>query len=482
MGKKQTKGITVSKNEDMSEWYNQIIEKAQLAEFSDVKGCLVIRPNGMEIWEQLQATFDKAIKSHGVRNTYFPLFIPEKYFHMEAEHAKGFSPEVAWVTETGNEKLPEKLAIRPTSETIMCASFAKWVRSHRDLPILINQWCNVVRWETKSTRPFLRSREFLWQEGHCLHQTQEENHGFVMRMLEEYRKLFEETMAVPVLVGRKTDKEKFAGAVATFACEGLMPDGKALQMATSHDLGQGFVKTFNIKYQGVDDQEHMPFHNSWGFSTRSIGGMIMVHGDNKGLVLPPRLAYNKAVIIPILFDESKKRVLEACDKIKENLKHYNPILDDRDGYSPGFKFNEYELRGIPIRIEVGPKDVNSNQCVVVRRDNGEKQFIKIDDVAAVIAEELEIMHDYLYEKAKKHLNDSIVTVETWEDFVKQADNGKLVKIPFCGEIECEDHIADKTSGVTSRCIPLEGSEVPDGSKCLHCGKDAKAYTFFSRSY
>jgi len=262
MAKKNTRGITVSKQEDMSEWYNQIIEKAQLAEFSDVKGCLVIRPNGMEIWEQLQATFDKAIKKHGVRNTYFPVFIPEKYFHLEAEHAEGFAPEVAWVTHAGDEPLPEKLAIRPTSETIMCASFAKWVRSHRDLPVLINQWCNVVRWETKSTRPFLRSREFLWQEGHCLHKTREENEGFVLKMLEEYRRLFEEVMAVPVLVGKKTEKEKFAGADSTFACEGWMPDSKALQMATSHDLGQGFVKTFGIRFQDENDNEAMPFHNS----------------------------------------------------------------------------------------------------------------------------------------------------------------------------------------------------------------------------
>ncbi len=482
MAKEMTRGITVKKEEDISEWYNQIIEKAELAEFSEVKGCLVIRPNGMAIWEAMQQFFDKAIKSHGVRNAYFPIFIPEKYFKLEAEHAEGFTPEVAWVTHAGDEPLPERLAIRPTSETVMCTSFARWVRSHRDLPVLINQWCNVVRWETKSTRPFLRSREFLWQEGHCLHATQEENEGFVKLILMEYKRMFEELHAVPVLVGVKTAKEKFAGARNTFACEAFMPDGKALQMATSHDLGQGFVKTFNIRYTGEDGQEHMPFHNSWGFSTRSIGGMVMVHSDNNGLVLPPRIAYNKVVIIPIMFDKSRTDVLKACEKLKQELSEFNPILDDREEYSPGWKFNEYELKGIPIRIELGPRDLDSGQAVLVRRDKKEKQFVKLSDMRSVVAEELEQMHHDLFDKAEEHLKSLMVSVDNWDDFVRLTGEGKLVKIPFCGEPECEDWIKEKTKGVTSRCIPLEGSEVKPGTKCLHCGKDAKYMTFFSRSY
>ncbi|HII71307.1 TPA: proline--tRNA ligase [Candidatus Woesearchaeota archaeon] len=480
MAKEMTRGITVKKEEDIAEWYQQLCLKSEVADFAPVKGCYILRPLGYSLWEGIQAYFNKRMKARGVQNAYFPLFIPESFFYKEAEHAKGFKPEVAWIANT--EEGAERLGLRPTSETIMYDSYSRWLRSWRDLPIRINQWANVVRWETEATKLFLRSREFLWQEGHCVYETKEDCDREVKLFLLEYKEMCEELLAMPVIAGTKTVKEKFAGALYTMSIEGLMPDGKALQCGTSHNLGQGFAKSFNLSFQDKDGEPKTPWQSSWGVSTRLIGGMIMTHSDNKGLVLPPRIAPNKVAIVPILFDASKERVLAACSKAKELLHEYSPILDDREDYSPGWKFNEYELKGVPLRIEIGPKDVDAGQAVVVRRDTGEKEFVKVDDLGRIVPEMLEQMHKDMLEKAEKFMELNTVTADNWDDFIRLSKEGKLVKIPFCGEVECEELIKDKTQGVSSRNIPLEGSETKPGTKCLHCGKDARHFTFFSRSY
>ena len=369
--KEKKMGITVKKEEDMPEWYNQVILKAELADYSAIKGCMVIRPLGYAIWQKIMDTFNARIKKLGVKNAYFPLFIPESFFKKEAEHAEGFSPEVAWI-ENKDEDTKERLAIRPTSETIMYDSYSRWIRSWRDLPLRINQWANVVRWEVQDCKLFLRSREFLWQEGHCVYETEEEVKRETLIYLNEYKKLAEDLMAIPVLTGVKTEKEKFAGAIETTAIEAFMPDGKALQLGTSHNLGQGFAKAFGIEYIGKDEKKHYPWQNSWGVSTRFIGGLIMTHSDDKGLVLPPKIAPDQVVIVPIIFDDTKDKVLKKAKEIKDKLKKYSVIIDDREGYSSGWKFNEWELKGIPIRIEIGPKDIEKKQAVVVRRDTGKK--------------------------------------------------------------------------------------------------------------
>lgn len=479
MAKNQTTaGITVKKEDDMSEWYNQVVEKAELADFSDVKGCIILRPNGYAIWENIQKYFDERIKGLGVRNAYFPVFIPEHYFKMEAEHAEGFTPEVAWVTHAGETPLEEKLAIRPTSETIMYASYAKWIRSHRELPLRINQWCNVVRWETKATRPFLRSREFLWQEGHCVYETEDECDSEAKAMLNEYKVLCETLLAVPVLAGVKTEKEKFAGAKFTYTVEALMPDGKALQCGTSHNLGQGFAKSFNIRFKGKDNKIHVPWQNSWGFSTRLLGAIIMVHGDDKGLVLPPKLAPLQTVIVPILFDESKKKVLKRAWEVREMLE-FSCEVDEREEQTPGAKFNEWEMKGVPFRIEIGPKDLEKDQVVVVRRDTGKKEFVQISELNKFLTKSVEDMQKALYTKAKKFYDDSIVEVNDIDAMASAIKGKKMVKAEWCGSIECEDWIKDKTDGATSRLISFD--EKAKG-KCVQCSKKSKHLVYWSKTY
>jgi len=477
--KEEAKGITVKKEDDMPEWYEQVCLKAELAEFSDVKGCMVVRPNGYQIWEAIMNFFDKNIKKIGVKNAAFPLFIPEHYFKKEQEHAEGFAPEVAWVTEAGDNKIEERLAIRPTSETIISESFKKWLRSYRDLPIRVNQWCSVVRWETQQTKLFLRSREFWWQEGHCIYETKEGCLKEVLQYLEEYRKVSEELLAIPVFAGVKTEKEKFAGAEATYAIEAFMPDGKALQMGTSHELGQGFMKAFGVQFKDKNEKMQTPWYTSWGISTRMVGAVVMVHGDNKGLVLPPRVAYNKVVIVPIFFKE-KDKVLGKCKDLAKDLKQFNPILDDRDEYTPGWKFNEHELMGIPLRIEVGPKDIEKKQAVVVRRDTGKKDFIKLKELKEKIPKILDKMHDDLFDKAKKFVDDNIVEANDFDKFKKAIKDKKIVKCLFCNEEECEDWIKDKADGASSRVYAM-GQKKPKG-KCVHCGKDAKVEIYFSKCY
>jgi prolyl-tRNA synthetase len=479
---KKDVGITAKKEEDMPEWFEQVCLKAELAEFSDVKGCMVIRPNGYAIWENLQEYFNKVIKSHGVRNAAFSLLIPESYFKKEAEHAKGFSPEVAWVTEAGDSKLEERLAVRPTSETLICKSFKKWLRSYRDLPIRVNQWCSVLRWETKQTKLFLRSREFWWQEGHCIYETKEECANETILFLNEYKKLCENILAVPVIAGVKTQKEKFAGAVDTYTVEALMPDGKALQMGTSHFLGQGFMKSFEVQFLGKDEKMHYPFYNSWGFSTRLMGGLIMSHSDNKGLVLPPRIAPNKVVIIPILIGKETEKIVKKAEEIKEHLSEFNPLLDNREEYTPGWKYNEWEMKGIPIRLEIGPKDVEKDQVVLVRRDTGEKDFVKIEDLKKKIPKVLDSMHENLFLKAQKLLKQNTVVAKDFGDLVKGIREKKLVKAKFCNETECEDWIKEKTEGATTRCMPLDDQKIEEGDQCVHCKKPAKCIIYFSKSY
>jgi prolyl-tRNA synthetase len=471
-------GITVKKSEDLSEWYTQVVQKAELADYAPVHGFMIIRPHGMMMWEGIHKFLDTHIQKRGVQNAYFPLLIPESFFRKEAEHAEGFAPEVAWIEqEEGNE---ERLAIRPTSETVICDSFARWVRSHRDLPLKINQWCNVVRWEIKMTKPFLRTREFLWQEGHCLYATHQEEWQDTLYFLEEYVKVMQDLLAIPVIAGKKTDAEKFAGANTTLTIEAWMPDGKALQSATSHDLGQNFSKAFNISFSGEDEKPHFPYQNSWGLSTRTIGAIILVHGDDKGLVLPPRLARNKVVIVPILFEQTKQVVLEGARKLAKELEKFGTLVDEREQYSAGWKFNEWELKGIPLRIEIGPRDLGQNQCVLVRRDTGEKKVLPLHGIEKAIENELEAMHHSMFTKAKAWLDSRIVDVKTMREFDHALEQRKIIRMLFCGRKECEKEIKDKTTA-GSRCIPLNEKPVK-GGLCVQCGKHAEWHTLFSKSY
>ena len=475
-------GLSVKKSEDFNEWYNQVVLKADMIDYSLVSGCIVFKPNSYSIWEKIQEIFDSKIKSSGHKNCYFPMFIPESLLKKEAEHVKGFNPEVAWVTRAGDTELNEKLAIRPTSETIMYESYAKWIRSWRDLPLLLNQWNSVVRWEFKHAKPFLRTREFLWQEGHTAHATKEDAEREVMQQLFEYVDLIENFMAIPVIAGKKTDKEKFAGADYTTTVEAFMPDGKALQMGTSHMLGQNFAKVFGIKFLDKDEKEKFAWQTSWGLSTRTIGAIVMAHGDDKGLILPPKIAPIHIAIVPIVFKENKDAVIAKAKEITKKLKakNYSVELDDRDGYTPGWKFNEWELKGIPLRIEIGPKDVEADQLVLVRRDNNEKQSIKTKDLEKKVEETLNNIQEHLFKKAKDYLIKSIVEVHGFDELVDAIKNKKMAKALFCGEGQCEDHIKDKTEGANCRCIPFE--QKPAHGKCVQCGKEAKFWAIFGKGY
>jgi prolyl-tRNA synthetase family I len=467
-------GITVKKAEDISEWYTQVIQKAELAEYTDVSGCMVIRPRAYAIWEKVQSFFDARIKKMGVQNAYFPSLIPEHLLMKEKEHVEGFSPEVAWVTHGGNSKLAERLAIRPTSETIMYDSYKKWIRSHQDLPLKMNQWCNIVRWEFKNPQPFLRGREFLWQEGHTVFATREESEEEALAILDLYAEVMEELYAIPVLKGKKTDVEKFAGADTTFSIETLLPSGKAVQVATSHMLGQNFSKAFNISYIDKDEKKKHPFQNSWGISTRTIGIMVLMHGDDKGLVIPPRLASLHAVIVPIKIDNPS-----FIEGVQRQLSGYTSFVDDRKNYTPGFKFNDWEMKGVPIRIEVGPRDIEQDQVVLVRRDTGDKKNVQVKDLAKVFVEELSAMHHALFAKAKKQVDGLIVEVKDESAFKKALADKKAGKVLFCVTRECEEAVGEKYS-VKSLNMPMQGHQ--HKGVCVFCGKPAKAETIFAKSY
>lgn len=469
----QAKGISVKKEQDMPEWYSQVCLKSGLADYGPVKGTMVIRPRGYYIWQKIQDYFNSVIKKHRVENAYFPLFIPKSFFEKEAQHATGFKAEVAWIEKKEDG---EKVALRPTSETIMYDSYSKWIRSYRDLPLRINQWCNIVRWEVSDCKLFLRSREFLWQEGHCVYETEKECDKEVLLFLDEYEKLCKELLALPVLKGKKTEKEKFAGAKYTTTIESLMPDGKALQCGTSHNLGQGFAKSFNISFLDKSGDKKLPWQSSWGFSTRLIGATVMTHSDDRGLVLPPKIAPLQIVIIPIFGDE-KEKVEKKAKEILAKLKKYEIKLDNREDYTPGFKFNEYELSGVPLRIELGPRDIKNDSVVLVRRDNSEKKSVKIKDIEKEVDKILEDIHNSLYEKAKNYLNSNIKKAKDWKEFMKVIENRQIALVNFCGDSSCEDNIKYDSGGAGSRLIKEDGS-----GKCFKCGKPAKQLVYFAKSY
>ena len=476
-GKEEKQGLTEKKSGDFSEWYNQIVLKAELADYAPVKGFMVIRPRAFAMWEDIQNYFNAVLRKHKVSNAYFPLLIPESFFKREAEHAKGFAPELAWIEE--KESSEERVAIRPTSETIMYDSYGKWVRSWRDLPLRINQWCNVVRWEVKQTKLFLRTREFLWQEGHCVYSTEKECVDDALLFLDEYKKLVEGLLAIPVIAGEKTEGERFAGAKQTFTIEALMPDGKALQMGTSHNLGQNFAKSFDITFLDEKANRQEAWQNSWGFSTRLIGAVVMLHGDDKGLVLPPAIAREKVVVVPILFESTKKKVLENAMEISEGLKKFNAFVDDRDNYSAGWKFNEWELKGIPVRIEIGPKDIEKKQAVIVRRDNSQKKTVKLSDIEKEVRKTLDEMQSGMFKKAKKFLDDNTSEAKNWQELKDLLEQKNMVLAPFCGRIECEKEIKEETTA-TARCIPFGQKKAV--SKCVKCGKNAEIKVLFAKAY
>ncbi|MCX6748514.1 MAG: proline--tRNA ligase, partial [Candidatus Pacearchaeota archaeon] len=441
-----------------------------------VKGTMIIKPYGYAIWQKIQDYFNSVISKIGVKNAYFPMFIPESFFKKEAEHASGFQAEVAWVQ--GDEK-SERFAIRPTSETIIYDSFSRWIRSWRDLPFRINQWCNVVRWEVSQCKLFLRSREFLWQEGHCVYETEKECDKEVLMILEEYEKLCKSLLAIPSIKGRKSDKEKFAGAYYTTTIETFTQEGKALQLGTSHNLGQGFAKSFNISFLDKDKKPTLPWQSSWGFSTRLIGALVMTHADNKGLVLPPKIAPTQIIIVPIFNEKNKSKVLKEAEKIKSSLSYYSIEIDSREDYSPGWKFNESELKGIPLRIEIGERDLEKDSVTLARRDTCEKEQVKISQLAKKIPLLLDDIQDKLYDKAKKFLNSSIEEVKNFQEFREAVKNKKLVLANFCGEKQCEDWIKDKSGGAGSRCIPFKQEAK---GKCIYCNKPAKFKAYFAKSY
>lgn len=465
--------------EDFSKWYTDVVLKSELADYTDVRGCMAIRYYGYAIWENIQKAYDKRFKDTGHKNVYMPLFIPESLLNKEKDHVEGFAPEVAWVTRGGNEELAERLCIRPTSETIFCTMYAKWLKSWRDLPMLYNQWCSVVRWE-KTTRPFLRTSEFLWQEGHTLHATEDEAREETIKMLNIYTEVVEDLLAIPAIKGRKTEKEKFAGGLETYTFECMMHDGKALQSGTSHFFGQNFTKAFDVKFADKDGQLKYPWQTSWGVSTRLIGGLIMVHGDDRGLVLPPKIAPIQVVIVPIA--QHKEGVLDKSNELVKRLKDIDVLveLDDRDTYSVGYKFNEWEMKGVPVRIEVGPKDLENNQAVLVRRDNCEKVSISIDGLENEIVNILEDIQKALYEKALKNREQKTSIAKNMDEFenILESKPG-FIKTMWCGDMKCEDTIKERT-GTTSRCIPFEQEQV--GDKCVCCGGKAEKMVIWAKAY
>jgi prolyl-tRNA synthetase len=478
MGKDEFVKEITNIEDDFAKWYTDIVIKAELADYTDTKGCIAIRPYGYAIWENIQEYTDKKFKETGVKNTYFPVLIPESLLQKEKDHVEGFAPEVAWVTEAGGKKLDEKYCIRPTSETIISTMYSKWLKSWRDLPMVYNQWCNVLRWE-KETRPFLRSREFLWQEGHTIHETAEEAKARTLQMLDVYTDVVENLLAIPTVRGIKTEKEKFAGAESTYTLETMMHDGKALQTATSHYFGQNFTKPFDIKFQNRDGKEEYAYQTSWGITTRLIGAIIMAHGDNRGLKMPPKVAPIQVVIVPIA--QHKEGVLEKVNKIYEDLKNnFRVELDDRDNYSTGFKFNDWEMRGVPVRVEVGPRDLENGQAVLVRRDTGEKETVELENISERIEKLLEEIHQNMFDECKKRLADRTTVAHNMDEFVKQINEKQgFIKTMWCGDEACEDKIKDLTAA-KSRCMPFKQECLDD--KCVVCGKPATKMVIWGRQY
>ncbi len=481
MAKKTQEGLTATKEGNFSEWYQQLMLKSGLADYSSVSGAIIFRPLSYAIWEKVKELCDKEFKKIGIKNCYFPLFIPEKAFSKEQEHVEGFTPEVAWVTHAGNRKLKERLAVRPTSEAIMYESYSKWIRSYKDLPLQLNQWNNVVRWEFNNPVPFFRSREFLWNEGHSAFATEKEALEEAEKIRKAYEKVVEEFMALPGIYGRKTEKEKFAGAVFSEKIHYILPNGKVIEGPCFHHDGQNFAVAYDIKFLDENGKEQYVWQNTFAISTRMLGTMFAIHSDNKGLIIPPKLAENKVVIIPILFDKTKKKVLSEAKKIKKALKEFNPILDDREDYSPGWKYNEWELKGIPIRIEIGPKDLENNSVTVVKRTSKNKFSVKISELKEQIPSLLEEIQKELFNKAKKLLKNSIKKTENKKELIEFIKNKKMVMVPLCSSIECEDILKADTKGAKTLFIDPKKTSVK-GKKCIICNKPADYWVYVGKTY
>ena len=478
---KESVGISVSKKDDFSEWYTQVVLKAKLADYAPVKGLIVLRPDGYSIWESLKSTFDKKFSQNGIRNGFLPVLIPESLLGKEQKHFAGFNPEVFWVTHSGENEVGDRLALRPTSETLAYTLYSKWIKSWRDLPLKINFWNTALRAEIKATKPFLRTSEFLWQEGHTVHTTEEEARAEVLKILEIYKNTVEEELAIPVITGKKSEKEKFVGAVYTTTMESIMPDGKALQMGTSHFLGQNFSKPFEVKFADKDNIEHFAWQTSWGVSWRLIGAMIMVHGDDQGLVLPPKVAPTQIVIVPIYnTDEDKKRILEKAREIKQNLdaKQIRTHIDERTEMSPGYKFNDWEMKGVPLRIEIGPKDMDKQKVLLAKRYNKEKTdlgFNEIDKIEAILDE----IQSKMLEKAKEQSKLNTIDISNYQEFKEKIGKGGFFNAPWCGNQECEEKIKEET-GADIRVIPFDKEDT--NQNCIYCNEKSTSIPIFARGY
>lgn len=474
--KKMVEAITPI-NEDFAQWYTDICKKAELVDYSAVKGCVILRPYGYAIWENIQHIMDARFKATGHENVAMPLFIPESLLQKEKDHVEGFAPEVAWVTYGGNEKLEERLCVRPTSETLFCDHWAHVCQSYRDLPMKYNQWCSVVRWE-KTTRPFLRSREFWWQEGHTIHETAEEAIAETEQMLNVYADVCETELMIPVLKGKKTESEKFAGAEATYTIEAMMHDGKALQSGTSHYFGDGFCKAFGVTFTGRDNTLQYPHETSWGTSTRLVGAIIMTHGDDNGLILPPAVAPYQVVIVPVA--SHKPGVNEKAQELKERISKFARVKLDNSDNSPGWKFSQWEMKGVPLRLEIGPKDIENNQCVIVRRDTREKYFVSLDELETKIPEIMRLLAENLYNRALENRENRTEVCLTWDEIMKAAtEHTGYVKTMWCESEECEKKMKDE-AGLSSRCMPLEQENLSD--VCPICGKKAKSSIVWGKAY
>ncbi len=474
--KKMVDAIT-SMDEDFAKWYTDVVKKAELADYANVRGCMIVRPYGTALWENIRNDLDARFKALGHENVMMPMFIPESLLQKEKDHVEGFAPEVAWVTHGGDEELAERLCVRPTSETVFCAHYKDIIHSYRDLPKLYNQWCSVVRWE-KTTRPFLRTMEFFWQEGHTMHETAEDAMAETERMLNVYADFCEQSLAIPVIKGRKTDKEKFAGAEATYTIEAMMHDGKALQSGTSHYFGDGFARAFDIQFTDRENKLQYPHQTSWGMSTRIIGAIIMTHGDDNGLVLPPAVAPVQVVVVPIA--AHKPGVKEAAAALRDRIAGVARVKLDDSEQSAGWKFAEYEMKGVPLRLELGPRDIENGTCVLVRRDNREKTVARLDELDTVIPQLLKAVHDGLYKKALARREAMTYAVHSFDELKDTADNKPgLIKAMWCGDLACELKLKDE-AGVTSRCMPFEQEQISD--VCVCCGKPAKKMVYWGKAY
>lgn len=475
--KKMVESIT-SMDVDFAKWYTDVVKKAELVDYAPVRGCMILRPYGYAIWENVQKVLDGKFKDTGHENVAMPLLIPESLLKKEADHVEGFAPEVAWVTFGGNEELTERLCVRPTSEVLFCDHYSNIIQSYKDLPKLYNQWCSVIRWE-KTTRPFLRTLEFLWQEGHTMHATFEDAETETLKILDIYASFCEDYLAIPVIKGKKTDKEKFAGAYATYTIESLMHDGKALQCGTSHNFGDGFAKAFDVTYTDKDGKIKHCFQTSWGVTTRLIGAIIMVHGDDNGLVLPPRIAPTQVMVVPVAMH--KEGVLDKANELKDRIGKFARVKVDGTDKTPGWKFAEYEMKGVPLRLEIGPKDIEKNQCVLVRRDSREKIFISLDDLETEIPRILDEIHIGLFEKAKKAQLEKTSSAKTLEEFNEKLDKQPgFIRAMWCGDVECENKIKEVASA-SSRCMPFNDQE-RISETCACCGKEAKTLVYWGRAY